>query len=69
MKHLSEQQFYAMTAERIRKGDVDPARHSISLEEAMGEEAHREYLGINAIEIAETTAMLESGDFSHIASG
>lgn len=43
LAYLREQQFYAIAAERIGKGDTDPNRHGITLKEAMGESAFAEY--------------------------
>ena len=48
LNQLREQQFYATAAERIRKGDADPARRGVSLEEAMGKADYREYQAIDA---------------------
>ena len=47
LEYLREQRFYEAVAERIAKGDADPARKSIGLDEAMGAEALAEYLSID----------------------
>ena len=47
-ERLSEQQFYAAAAERIRKGDADPARCGVSLKDALGDATYREYQRIDA---------------------
>lgn len=47
LAYLRERQFYAMAADRIRQGDADPARSSVSLKDAMGNEAYAEYRAID----------------------
>ena len=53
LEYLRDQQFYAMAADRIRKGDSDPARRGVSLEEGMGEAAYREYQNMDADAISD----------------
>jgi PHD/YefM family antitoxin component YafN of YafNO toxin-antitoxin module len=47
LEHLREQQFYASLSQRLREGDADTARESVSLADAMGEAAYADFLGID----------------------
>lgn len=47
LEFLREQQFYALAAERIAKGDANPNRRSISLKDVMGDEDFAEYSNID----------------------
>ena len=53
LARLREQQFYATAAERIRKGDADPKRRRVGLEEAMGDSAFREYQNVDPDSISD----------------
>ncbi|HIY84669.1 hypothetical protein [Rubneribacter sp.] len=47
LEALREQRFYASVAQRLREGDADADRRSVSLEEAMGEESYAAWLQLD----------------------
>lgn len=47
LEELREQRFYANVAQRLRDGDADGGRESVSLEEAMGEEDYASWLQLD----------------------
>ena len=46
-----ERHFHALAAERIRKGDANPRRQTVSLRDAMGEKGYAAYKEIDPDEI------------------
>lgn len=47
LEELREQRFYAKVAQRLREGDADENRQSVSLEEAMGEHSYAAWLQLD----------------------
>ena len=56
---MTGKDIYQFAAVRIAKGDTDPARRSVSLREALGEEDYAEYLAMKSDDGEKMFALLD----------